>query len=153
MEWPPICRVIRSSDGVEWWGCWPAPRPGGGGASPTKLVGWATSSSALTGSTIKGIKAPAPGRVEIADPRCAGLSFRLAAAPLAFPLGVLLPGPAVGQGCALRRGFACPSLQVTKRCCVTPCHSELVGDGLNNEVRQIRGRNSRLLALRKYVSV
>ncbi|MCK1447234.1 integrase arm-type DNA-binding domain-containing protein [Bradyrhizobium sp. 2] len=34
---------------------------------------------ALTDSTIKGIKAPASGRVEVADLRCAGLSFRVTA--------------------------------------------------------------------------
>jgi integrase len=35
---------------------------------------------ALTDSTIKGIKPPATGRVEVADLRCAGLSFRITAA-------------------------------------------------------------------------
>jgi hypothetical protein len=35
---------------------------------------------ALTDSTIKGIKPPPAGRVEVADLRCAGLSFRVTAA-------------------------------------------------------------------------
>jgi integrase len=35
---------------------------------------------ALTDSTIKGIKPPATGRIEVADLRCAGLSFRITAA-------------------------------------------------------------------------
>ncbi|QHO72478.1 hypothetical protein ACH79_07425 [Bradyrhizobium sp. CCBAU 051011] len=35
---------------------------------------------ALTDTTIKGIKPPAAGRVEVADLRCAGLSFRITAA-------------------------------------------------------------------------
>jgi integrase len=35
---------------------------------------------ALTDSTIKGIKAPATGRMEVADLRCAGLAFRVTAA-------------------------------------------------------------------------
>src|SRR5215203_5710509 len=35
---------------------------------------------ALTDTAIKGIKAPSTGRVEVADLRCAGLSFRITSA-------------------------------------------------------------------------
>ena len=73
------------------------PQPNFGDGGPLGDAIGPALARALTDSTIKGIKAPASGRVEVADLRCAGLSFRITAAGIRS-WSFRFQGSGVGQG-------------------------------------------------------